>query len=82
MDSTFHSLTDLGFASLGLPESGCKFMLSPPTEGKKMQMLTRIHTNLESQIPSLLIESACIITFLYRQIIPRGASYRSGHPVG
>ena len=45
---------DLGFVTLGLCESGCKFALSPPTVGRKTQMCTLMHTNLESQIPSLL----------------------------
>ena len=49
------SLTDLGFVTLGLGGSGCKFALFPPTMGKKTQICTLIHANLESQIPSLLI---------------------------
>ena len=32
--------------------------------------------------PAAAVVRLCNITFPYRQIIPRGASYRSGHPVG
>ena len=48
-------VTDLGFVTLGLRESGCKFALSPPTVGGKTQIYTPIHTNVESQNPSLLL---------------------------
>ena len=49
----FHTGPDLGFMTLGLRESGCRFALSTPTVGRKTQICTLIHTNLESQIPSL-----------------------------
>ena len=49
------SYPDLGFLSLGLRESGCKFALSPPTVGRKAQICTLIHSNLVSQITNLVI---------------------------
>ena len=44
---------DLGLVTIGLHESGCKFALSPPTVGRKMEIRALIHANLESQIISL-----------------------------
>ena len=46
---------DLGFVTLGLRESGCKFALSPPTVGRKAQICTLIRSNLVSQITNLVI---------------------------
>ena len=40
---------DLGWVTLGLHESGCKFALSPPTVGRE-KMENCAHTNLESQL--------------------------------
>ena len=70
------SSTDLGFVTLGLLESGCKFALSPPTVGRKMQICTLIHTNLESQIPSLLMNKSQTPCTIARDGHARSAFFR------
>ena len=44
---TAESPADLGFVIVGLSESGCKLPLSHPTVGRKTQIYTLIHANLE-----------------------------------
>ena len=65
------SLSDLGFVTLGLRESGCKLVLSPPTVGKKMQICTLIHANLESQIQSLLMTDTASATAMATAAAPK-----------